>query len=346
MMNAIVTNYLNVRVGKPSVNAPCYQYLAPGSQLQVDDKFYKGDSYNGNDDWLKDAAGNYYWSGGVQLQTVDVLIPAIKKSTEKKYALREMLKLNVMLPSFGENVVVAVVDTGVGPHPALSRKVVQSRSFISGKPPQDDNGHGSGMGGIICAANELVEGIATKANLVSCKVVSGISVNGEAVLEALGFLVQQESIDVVNMSLDIHEAYLPDLQKLIDTMCDKGIITIISAGEDNTLNTIAGLDRVIRVGIIHQENLQQIKQDGLNPKYTCAFLNQEINGLALNNGYRTWARDSAYAAVTTGIVSAFLGSKPPVRNDSRFAEVIDFIKEISTPFTSITTPERFKPYRP
>ena len=55
-------NFLNVRAGKASVNAPCYQYIAPGSEIEVDGQLYKGDLFDGIDTWMKDAAGNYYCS--------------------------------------------------------------------------------------------------------------------------------------------------------------------------------------------------------------------------------------------------------------------------------------------
>ena len=70
-MKITVTKFLNVRVGKPSLNAPCYQYLAPGSELQTDGNLYKGDSYDGIDTWMKDNAGNYYWSGGVEKENLN-----------------------------------------------------------------------------------------------------------------------------------------------------------------------------------------------------------------------------------------------------------------------------------
>ena len=63
-MKLTVKVNLNVRVGKPSVNAPCYTYITPGSTLEVDENPYPGDMYDGNDTWYKDDAGNYYWSGG------------------------------------------------------------------------------------------------------------------------------------------------------------------------------------------------------------------------------------------------------------------------------------------
>ena len=58
-MKVTVKDYLNVRVGKPSVNAPCYQYIAPGSEIEVDGKLYTGDMYDGSDQWMKDEGGNY-----------------------------------------------------------------------------------------------------------------------------------------------------------------------------------------------------------------------------------------------------------------------------------------------
>ncbi|SHK70613.1 hypothetical protein SAMN04488028_107198 [Reichenbachiella agariperforans] len=74
-MKVTVTKYLNVRVGKPSVNAPCYQYLAPGSEIEVGEKLYLGDSYDGMDTWYRDEADNYYWSGGFLLPNATIPTP-------------------------------------------------------------------------------------------------------------------------------------------------------------------------------------------------------------------------------------------------------------------------------
>jgi hypothetical protein len=65
-MKVTVKDFLNVRVGKPSVNAPTFQFLAPGSILDVEEKFFDGDKLEGNSLWVKDEADNYYWSGGIQ----------------------------------------------------------------------------------------------------------------------------------------------------------------------------------------------------------------------------------------------------------------------------------------
>lgn len=69
-MDVTVTKYLNVRIGQPSVNAPIHSYLQPGDKLEVDGKQYRGDVYDGNNYWYRDAAGNYYWSGAISAPDV------------------------------------------------------------------------------------------------------------------------------------------------------------------------------------------------------------------------------------------------------------------------------------
>ncbi len=106
-MKVTVSKYLNVRVGKPSVNAPCYQYLSPGSELIVDGSLYKGDMYDGIDTWLKDEAGNYYWSGGVNMKPVSNIT----------INYQDYLKDFAWISNKGKGVVIAIIDTGVMMNP-------------------------------------------------------------------------------------------------------------------------------------------------------------------------------------------------------------------------------------
>lgn len=109
-MKVTVKDYLNVRIGKPSLNAPTYQYLAPGSELEVDGKLYQGDSYDGNDTWLKDEAGNHYWAGGVHLSS-----PLNISENNQSFKWFKELGIETIWNTYrekGENVCIAVLDTG------------------------------------------------------------------------------------------------------------------------------------------------------------------------------------------------------------------------------------------
>jgi hypothetical protein len=152
-------NYLNVRVGAPRVNAPCYQYLAPGSELEVDGKLYKGDKYGeaGIDTWLKDAAGNYYWSGGVTGDTTFETIGQTDLLTSVSPAV---------LATKGENITTAIIDGGLKLNSSfLNASKTQIINIDQGPTTSD---HGVFIAGIIAGIKDIL-GIANKTNLVSVK---------------------------------------------------------------------------------------------------------------------------------------------------------------------------------
>lgn len=57
---------LNLRRGAPSTRAPVHQSVPAGTKLDYAFLVRKGEAVNGNRVWYADAAGNYFWSGGVR----------------------------------------------------------------------------------------------------------------------------------------------------------------------------------------------------------------------------------------------------------------------------------------
>src|SRR6186713_2671560 len=114
MKVTVKDNFLNVRIGRPSVNAECHQFLAPGSVIDVDGKLYPGDRFHGIDTWYKDAAGNYYWSGGVG-------------SGDVKFNYNTLLGLpDPICATKGDGVVVAIIDSGCYDHRSLTGSIIAS----------------------------------------------------------------------------------------------------------------------------------------------------------------------------------------------------------------------------
>ena len=156
-MKITVSKYLNVRVGNPNLNAPCYQYIAPGSELDVDGQLYKGDPYDGIDTWLKDAAGNYYWSGGVDK---NISFESVDYTFFLKNIDSEILNKK------GENVTIVIIDGGVKfDKRFFNFDKVQSIN-IDNNPVSSE--HGTFIAGIIAGVNNVF-GIASEANIVSLK---------------------------------------------------------------------------------------------------------------------------------------------------------------------------------
>jgi subtilisin family serine protease len=234
-MKVIVTKYLNVRVGKPSVNAPCYQYLAPGTELEVDGNIYPGDYYNGKNEWYKDITGNFYWRGGVNeinqdskiISTTENDINAFSSTAVYPPVLTDWNSRIVKLPpelrnSLGNGINIAVLDSGIEKqHLDLNQSVVDSKDFTnSALGDLDVQGHGTEMASLIGAnpffKTKGVQGVAPKAKIYSAKVMYNENDPQDfiSVGNSLDYLIDK-SIDVVNLSIGRSSAVQSVANKII-----------------------------------------------------------------------------------------------------------------------------------
>ncbi|SHG44846.1 Subtilase family protein [Chryseolinea serpens] len=174
-MKVTVKDYLNVRVGKPSVNAPTYQYLAPGSELEVEEQLHQGDKFEGVTTWLKDAAGNYYWSGATSRS----------ETTGNQWWIGDY-GIDLVWPhSKGEGVTVILLDSGIREDsPDLFGKTMTKRSVI-GDDGTDTFGHGTLMSSIILGSGRSIHGVAPGVELISIKITNDGGIRGQDFLEGL-----------------------------------------------------------------------------------------------------------------------------------------------------------------
>jgi subtilisin family serine protease len=279
-MKVSVKHFLNVRIGKPSVNALSYQYLAPGSELDVDGKLYKGDKFEGIDTWLKDAANNYYWSGGVNF-TGDIqdVLDHSTAPTQNKLTFPWFRRLNVENTwsahnERGRHVTIAVLDTGhSNMNPDISTAVTQNRILIDRTHypniefiphDQSNDGHGTRCASIIGARNnrEWIIGITPECQLLTGK----ISINREIrnfqyILDGIDWAIKQgaEIISIsyaVELNPEEHELFNNKFQSIIK---NKNVLIFAAAG--NAGNTpLAGerypasFDGCVSVGAITENN--------------------------------------------------------------------------------------------
>jgi uncharacterized repeat protein (TIGR02543 family) len=172
----------------------------------------------------------------------------------------------------GAGVNIAIMDTGlVSGHEDLNgSKVLEQIDWVNGDyNAEDDNMHGSVVGGIIAADTNNYQlgtlngvgmaGLSDQSNLIIHKVLdaqgSGDTVN---ILYALYHVLQDGNrIDVINMSLG-HEGYLSIENELIQQIIAKGTIVVAATGNNgadtdgtaNYMNYPAGYSNVIGVGSV------------------------------------------------------------------------------------------------
>jgi subtilisin family serine protease len=134
-------------------------------------------------------------------------------------------------------VTVAVMDTGIDPHPEFRQRIALGYNALAGQDPdnyQDDHGHGTHMAGIIAAEDSSLDsvgiiGAAPKAILVPVKVLDrdGTGYTSD-VINGLRWL-QENHIPLVNMSFGFSTPSTP-LRQAIQSLNQSGIIMVASVG--------------------------------------------------------------------------------------------------------------------
>lgn len=131
-----------------------------------------------------------------------------------------------------------IVDSGIDmTHPDLNVDQTRSKSFLpDNTSPNDENGHGTHVAGIIGAKNNDIGvlGIASGATLVSCRVLDKDG-NGKlsSIIQALSYIAANAGTgDVVNMSIGEEETS-DILDQQVQAVAAKGIYVAIAAGNDS-----------------------------------------------------------------------------------------------------------------
>ncbi len=129
-----------------------------------------------------------------------------------------------------------IVDTGIDlDHPDLNVDANRSKSFIEDVSPDDANGHGTHVAGIIGAKNNNFGtlGVASGATLVSLRVLDKDGKGTTSgIVQALAYInTYAKAGDVVNMSLG-EDVVSTALDQQVQYTAAKGILISIAAGNE------------------------------------------------------------------------------------------------------------------
>ena len=161
--------------------------------------------------------------------------------------------------SEGEGVTIAVIDTGCDlDHPDLKNNLLPGRNFINArKQPQDDNGHGTHVAGIIAAINNTIGmvGVAPKAKIIPIKVLDKDG-NGSMsnVAKAINWAVDR-NVDIISMSLGSPRP-LRNVRIAIKEAAKKGIPVFCAAGNAGRTKEVyypAAYPETIAIGSIDKD---------------------------------------------------------------------------------------------
>jgi Subtilisin-like serine proteases len=246
----------------------------------------------------------------------------------------------------GKDVTVAVIDTGIFPHPDLiypESRIVAWHDLVNDRStPYDDNGHGTHVSGIIAgngsASRGKYVGMASEAKLVGVK---ALNKDGEGntsdVISALEWCMDNQktyNIRAINLSLGsaAQESAREDpLCRAVSAAWASGIVVCVAAGNDGpnvrTINTPGITANAITVGNLDDKGTEDLSDDVISDsssrgptidnstKPDLLAPGTNITSLRAGGGYRSLSGTSMATPMVTGAVAQILQKSPNFKPD-------------------------------
>ena len=212
----------------------------------------------------------------------------------------------------GDPIKVAILDTGIDlKHPDLKDNIKGGYNAIyPWKSPNDDNGHGTHVAGIVAAIdNEIgVVGVGPKIDLYAVKVLNAAGSGYLSdVIEGLDWAIAN-GMQVVNMSLGTSRD-VPSFREAVQRVYNAGIVQVAAAGNTGGSVTYpAAYPEVIAVSATDQsDNLASWSSRG--PEIDLAAPGVEIYSTYKGSTYKILSGTSMAAPHVTGVAALVIDAK-------------------------------------
>ncbi|MDD3360067.1 MAG: S8 family peptidase [Hespellia sp.] len=230
----------------------------------------------------------------------------------------------------GQNITVAVLDTGISRHPDFGKRIIAFKDIIKDrKIPYDDSGHGTHVCGILAGNGSLsggtFGGMAPRSKLVIVKV---LDENGDGsideVVKGIQWVLDNQKkyqIRIVNISVgtkpDVPKKNSEKLIEMTQRLWDAGMVVVASAGnygpKENSISIPGTCKKIITVGALGKE--EELVSSSRGPTQECVIKPDILApGEKIMSCQGKWYAQKSGTSMSTPIVSggiALLLSKYP-----------------------------------
>lgn len=196
--------------------------------------------------------------------------------------IKEVLKTDEVwkMGITGKDITVAVIDTGIYPHPDVKNRIIEFVDFVNNKNgvenAYDDNGHGTHCAGLVAGdgtkANGNYKGPAYQADLIGIKVLDKMGSGSLSnIVKAIYWCIQNKdkyNIRVLSMSLGANSVIKEKddlLAKAVEDATKAGLVVVIAAGNSGPLSETVGTPGIskdaITVGAYDDKNTPFVDDD-------------------------------------------------------------------------------------
>lgn len=200
------------------------------------------------------------------------------KNVKKLLRIEEIHQKNIN----GENVVVAILDTGIEEHPDFNGRIIDFKDFVNKKIYKyDDEGHGTHVAGILAGNGKLsrgmYSGIAPKSKIISLKVLDEKGIGKEDdVIDAIWWIIDNGkyyNIKVVNISFGTPNRNDENrrLIEAVEMLWNQGYVIVAAAGNNGpgygTVSIPGSSKKIITVGALN-DNIKMIVNGKMTKNYS------------------------------------------------------------------------------
>lgn len=225
----------------------------------------------------------------------------------------------------GENINIAILDTGVGPHDDIT--IAAGASFVN-EGTADENGHGTHVAGI-------AQAVAPGAHIYNAKVLNQYgSGTTSQILAGINWAVDpdgnpstQDGADIISMSFGGMFTELDGpLASAVQDAINQGVIFIVASGNCRQgcggfygVTTPGNVEEVISVGAVDNNNVMAAFSSGENfggyIKPDIVGPGVDITSAWLNNGQNTQSGTSMSTPFIAGVTALLLEQQPGLSHE-------------------------------